>query len=98
MVSAGGALNVARAGTRARAATAAPSRARQLAGVAVLAAMCAAGCVLLAGREPRRTELRAIGLHHRLTAEEKEFVAQATSTPDVDLHKAARLQSDKAAS
>jgi len=53
--------------------------------------------VLLAGREPRRTELRAIGLHHRLTAEEKEFVAQATSTPDVDLHKAAKLQSEKAA-
>lgn len=95
MVSAGGALNVAHAGVRARSSV--TSRARQLAGVALLAAICAAGCVMLAGREPRRTELRAIGLHHRLTTREKEFVAQATSTPDVDLHKAAKLQSEKAA-
>ena len=63
MVSAGGALNVARAGVpRGRVV----SRAQQLAGVAMLAAICAAGCVLLNGREPQRTELRAIGLHHKL--------------------------------
>lgn len=61
------------------------------------------GCVLLAGgREPAQTpaelgEVRAIGLHHKLTKQEKEFVLQATSTPDVDLHKAAKLKSEKAA-
>jgi len=94
MVSAGGALNVARAGVpRGRAA----SRAQQLAGVAMLAAICAAGCVLLTGREPQRTELRAIGLHHKLTKEEKAFVAHATSTPTADLHSSAKLQSENAA-
>ena len=62
MVSSGGALNVARTGVPHRGV----SRAQQLAGVALLAAICAAGCVLLAGREPQQTELRAIGLHHKL--------------------------------
>lgn len=99
MVSAGGSLSMARSSMPPQVRRRGASRSRQVALVATLAAVAAAGCVLLAGREPRRTELvRAIGLHHKLTAQEKEFVIQATSTPDVDLHRAAKLQSEKAAS
>lgn len=97
MVSAGGVLNVARHGGVPRGGRGA-TRSHQVAAVAVLAALAAAGCVLFAGRDPtQRTVLvRAIGLHHKLTKEEKEFVAQATSTPDMDLHKAAKLKDAKA--
>ena len=74
--------------------------------VVAVAAVAAAGCILLTGRQPQTAELlnrgrhhrasRAIGLHHRLTAQEKEFVQQATSTPDLDLHRATKLQSERA--
>jgi hypothetical protein len=97
MVSAGGSLNMTRNGGAPRGMRAA----WRVAVTAVLALVAAAGCVLLAGREPAQPtelgEVRAIGLHHKLTREEKEFVLQATSTPDVDLHKAAKLQSERAA-
>ena len=94
MVSTGGSINVAREGVQRSRQSA---RAAQVAAVAVLAAAVCLAVVLVAGREPQATELRAIGLHHKLTKQEKEFVEQATSTPDVDMHKAAKLQSEKAA-
>jgi hypothetical protein len=88
MVSAGGSLNMTRNGGAPRGMRAA----WRVAVTAVLALVAAAGCVLLAGREPAQPtelgEVRAIGLHHKLTREEKELILQATSTPDMDLHKA----------
>ena len=97
MVSAGGAFNVARHGIAPRS----RGTLRALWRIALLSSVASCAVLLFARREPvvETIELkeRAIGLHHKLTPQERAFVEHSTSTPDLDLHKAAKLQSEKAA-